>query len=97
MECPSLLDILGFLQLPDENIDLISNTNSNETQNTINQNLEKKREKYKTETESTESGNIMSGGSAQGDSTQIKIITLGSKKFIYKNNYAAKRKSAKRK
>lgn len=123
MECPSLLDILGFLELPSENIDLESNKiiveTSQETQlpeetqtqsenmtNEIGEDLEKKQKEY-IETNSnvlSDSENIISGGSiksiksiqsAQGDSTQIKVITLGSKKFVY-SDYAPKRKSAKK-
>ena len=103
MECPSLLDVLGFLKLPDENIDLVTNQSKGsegsetmDTQNLTNK-LEIKQDEYNNLKESTNaSDNIISGGSAQGDSTQIKVIELGSKRFFFKNNYAPKRKSAKR-
>lgn len=100
MDCPSLLDILGFLTLPEDNVDLntveISTKSNLSTAEQIDQNLEQKQEQYKPLTESSGT-NIMSGGSAQGDSTQMKVITLGSKRFVYRNNYAPKRKSAQRK
>lgn len=107
MDCPSLLDILGFLQLPKANINLesdksvssISIVKTEDLDKNLDKNLEMEREKFNQETmsqESTESGNVLSGGSAEGDSTQIKVIKLGSKKFIYNTNYRPKRKSAKR-
>lgn len=84
MECPSLLDVLDFLNFETSN----EKTNEMITTNNLNNTNDEENISMTSEFNKT-------GGSAQGDSTQMKTITLGTKSFPY-YNYTPKRKSAKK-